>query len=168
VIREIVEASRRHGLTDLIILHETRGQPDGLIVSHLPYGPTAYFALVNVIQRHDIDGIDTMSLEIPHLVFHGFSTELGKRVTTILKYLFPTAKDDSKRVLTFANQNDWISFRHHTYKKIGHKQVELTEVGPRFEMQLYKIRLGTLEMDEAENEWVLRPYINSAKKKNYL
>lgn len=168
VIREIVAACRRHGITDLIVLHETRGQPDGLIISHLPYGPTAYFALVNVVQRHDIRGLDNMSLEVPHLIFNHFETELGKRVTTILKYLFPTAKEDSKRVLTFANKDDWISFRHHTFQKTGHREVELTEVGPRFDMQLYKIRLGSLEMDEAENEWVLRPYINSAKKKNYL
>lgn len=29
----------------------------------------------------------------------------------ILKYLFPVPKEDSKRVITFANDNDFISFR---------------------------------------------------------
>ena len=29
----------------------------------------------------------------------------------VLKYLFPVPKADSKRVITFANQEDYISFR---------------------------------------------------------
>lgn len=33
------------------------------------------------------------------------------QVTSILKYLFPVPKEDSKRVVTFANQDDYISFR---------------------------------------------------------
>lgn len=33
------------------------------------------------------------------------------QVSNILKYLFPVPKDDSRRVITFANQEDFISFR---------------------------------------------------------
>lgn len=33
------------------------------------------------------------------------------QVSNILKYLFPVPKDDSRRVITFANQDDFISFR---------------------------------------------------------
>jgi len=106
---------------------------------------------------------------------------LSVQVSNILKYLFPVPKEDSKRVITFSNQEDFISFRstsklirhdinikygvinieygivfhvcvvwmqmiknvflctvlcrHHTYKKTDHKNVALTEVGPRFEMK---------------------------------
>lgn len=49
VISEIVESCRSHEITDLILVHEHRGQPDGLIVCHLPLGPTAYFGLLNVV-----------------------------------------------------------------------------------------------------------------------
>merc|ERR1711991_846469 len=42
-ISDLVELCRQNNVTDMIIMHETRGEPDGLIVSHLPYGPTAYF-----------------------------------------------------------------------------------------------------------------------------
>jgi hypothetical protein len=28
--------------------------PDGMVVCHLPYGPTAYFGLFNTVLRHDI------------------------------------------------------------------------------------------------------------------
>ena len=53
---------------------------DGLIVSHLPYGPTAYFTLTNVVMRHDIPSVGTMSEVFPHLIFDNFTTKLGKRV----------------------------------------------------------------------------------------
>ena len=62
------------------MVHEYRGEPDGLIVSHLPYGPTAYFTLSNVVMRHDIPNIGTMSEQYPHLIFQKFSSRLGKRV----------------------------------------------------------------------------------------
>ena len=54
------------------------------------------------------------------------------------------------------------------YSKPAHDQVALHEVGPRFEMKLYQIRLGTLEQKEAENEYLLRPYQNTASKRNVL
>lgn len=28
--------------------------PDGMVVCHLPYGPTAYFGVFNAVLRHDI------------------------------------------------------------------------------------------------------------------
>ncbi len=62
----------------------------------------------------------------------------------MLQHLFPVAKPDSKRIVTFANQNDIISFRHHTYEKVSHKEVGLTELGPRFELKLYQISLGLI------------------------
>ncbi|KAJ1552205.1 snoRNA-binding rRNA-processing protein imp4, partial [Cladochytrium tenue] len=85
-------------------------------------------------------------------------------VQNILKYLFPVPKDDSKRVLTFSNDKDFISFRHHVYYQTG-KEVALSEVGPRFEMRLYEIKLGTLDFEStADTEWVHRPYSNAARK----
>ncbi len=58
--------------------------------------------------------------------------------------------------------------RHHVYKKDGPKEIDLKEVGPRFEMRLYQIKLGTVDQTEAENEWVLRPYQNTARKRKEL
>lgn len=46
---------------------------------------------------------------------------------------------------------------------------ELSEVGPRFEMKIYRILLGTLDNVEAgEIEWELRPFMNTARKKQIL
>ncbi|MDO9333366.1 MAG: Brix domain-containing protein [Dehalococcoidales bacterium] len=169
VVKELVEAARTNDFSDLIIVHEHRGEPDGLIVTHLPYGPTAYFGLSNVVLRHDLSSkLGTMSEAAPHLIFDNFSTALGARLQTLLSSLFPVPKDDSRRVMTFANREDLISFRHHVYKKTGASDLELGEVGPRFEAKLYQLKLGTVDMPEAEMEWVLRPFMNTAKKRKAL
>lgn len=169
VIKELLDAARSNEFSDVIIVHEHRGEPDGLIVSHLPYGPTAYFGLSNVVLRHDLTSkLGTMSEAAPHLLFDQFSTQLGKRIMQILQALFPVPKPDSRRVMSFANRDDSISFRHHVYKSTGHKEIELGEVGPRFEAKLYQLKLGTVDMPEAESEWVLRPYMNTAKKRKAL
>lgn len=130
VVKELAEACRTNDVTDLIVLHEHRGTPgeqsmhsvpclinndlDAMIVSHFPHGPTVYFTLNNVALRHDIGSYknSTVSEQYPHLIFENFSSKLGERVRDVLKYLFPVPKEDSKRVMTFANDNDFISFRY--------------------------------------------------------
>lgn len=166
-IPQVMEAARRDDFTDVIMLQESKGVPDSLTISHLPLGPTVIFTLHNVVTRHEIEDVGTMSEAYPHLIFENFTTRLGQRIADVLKYLFPVPKPETTRVLTFDNANDYISFRHHTYKKKG-KDVLLTEVGPRFELTPFRVTLGSLEMDDAEDEWVLRPYMNTAKKRQLL
>jgi U3 small nucleolar ribonucleoprotein protein IMP4 len=172
VIKDLVKISQENEFSDLVILHENRGVPDGMIISHMPFGPTIYFGLFNVVLRHDIkEEVDTISEAYPHLIFDGFNSRLGERMAEILKNIFPVPKLESQRVLTFVNNDDYISFRHHTYEKNKNKvkdNIELEEVGPRFEMRPYQILLGTIDMPEANKEWVLRPYMNTSRKKKNL
>ena len=169
VLPDLVELCRSNDFTDLVMVHEHRGEPDGLVISHMPFGPTAYFGLSNTVMRHDIkdEDIGHVSEANPHIILENFTTPLGKRTATILKHLFPAPKDGkSKRVITFANNADYVSMRHHTYEMPrGAKSVALTEVGPRFEMKLYQIKLGTIEADDADVEWALRPFMRSGKKR---
>ncbi|GMI45910.1 hypothetical protein TrCOL_g706 [Triparma columacea] len=167
-IDELVQSAKESDFTDVVMVQETRGEPDGLVISHLPHGPTAFFSLTGTVLRHDIEGVGSMSEVYPHLILEGFTTTLGKRVGNILKALLPVPKHDSKRVVTFRNDDDFISFRHHMYSKSGIDKVTLSEVGPRFEMRLYKVRLGTIDMKDAEDEYVLRPYQNTSKKRKAL
>lgn len=135
---------------------------------HLPYGPTAKFTIFNTVMRHDTNVSDEpVSQAYPHLIFHNFKTKLGERVATILKYLFPVPKEDTRRVLTFSNENDFISFRHHIYRN-EKGRIVLKEIGPRFELQLFEIRLGTFDQKDSEIEWVLRPYMNTAGKRQAI
>jgi len=169
-MNQLMDACRANNVTDYIVLHEHRGIPDGLIVSHLPHGPTAYFTMSDVVMRHDVPDMGTMSEAYPHLVFHNFKTKLGERTMSILKYLFPVPKEDSRRVVTFANHDDHISFRHHTYTKADKgKNIELKEIGPRFQLKLWQIKLGTLENEKASNtEWCMKPFMNTARKRRFL
>ena len=36
IVADGVDLCRRNDFTDIVILHETRGEPDGMIISHLP------------------------------------------------------------------------------------------------------------------------------------
>ena len=174
VVKDVVDLGRRNDVTDIVVCHEHRGEPDGLVISHLPYGPTAYFSLSGCVMRHDIaaeEGSDIghVSEAYPHLVFDKFDSKLGERVSNILKHLFPVPKLETKRVITFANDRDSISFRHHTWAKTSHTSVELQEVGPRFEMSLYQVKLGTIDLGNvADDEWVLRPYMNTSRTRQAL
>lgn len=170
VVKDLMQLARSHEMTDVVIVHEHRGEPDGLIVCHLPFGPTAYFGLSNVVLRHDLaEKAPTVSEANPHLIFHGFTAKTGLRTKTILQALFPPAKQMGDRVMSFVNHHDTIHFRHHTFKRPkgdadeGRSKahaVELAENGPRFQMRLFRIELGAIDMKDVEVEWVLRPYFN--------
>ncbi|OPJ82581.1 hypothetical protein AV530_019754 [Patagioenas fasciata monilis] len=58
--------------------------------------------------------------------------------------------------------------RNHVYRRRG-KEVELEEVGPRFQLRPYLIRLGTLDQgDAADVEWRWHPYTATARKQRLL
>ena len=130
-------------------------------------GPTAYFGLHNVVMRHDIPQVAPISEAYPHLVLHNLTTKIGRRIGTILQHLFPVPKPETKRVVSLVNRDDFISFRHHVYSR-EKLDVHMMEAGPRFELRLYQIKLGTVEQTEVENEFILRPYQNSAKRRKVM
>jgi len=166
-VDELVDACKKNDFTDIIVLNETRGSPDALIVSHLPFGPTAYFTIANCVMRHDIPECQPCSQAYPHLIIDGMTTKIGTRIKKILQALYPVPKIDSTRVITYANNNDFISFRHHISSK-EKGNVTIKEVGPRFEMRPYEIKLGTMDQEEADKEWSLRNFVNSGRKKQAL
>ncbi|KAJ1610312.1 IMP4 U3 small nucleolar ribonucleoprotein [Cryptosporidium canis] len=167
VLKDFGDLCRSNGASDLVIVHEHRGEPDSLIISHFPHGPTAYFALNDVVLRHDLPiKPSTVSQSDPHLIFHNFNSALGSRVSNILKNLFPKSKNSSQRAISFVNINDNILFRHYSWVKNIHdksEDIKLNEIGPRFMLKLYKIELGTLEMRNLSIEWVHRPFFNKKK-----
>ncbi|KAK4546937.1 hypothetical protein LTR36_001669 [Oleoguttula mirabilis] len=175
VLPNLVGSAKSSGLTDLILLHEHRGTPTALTISHFPHGPTASFSLHNVVLRHDIPNASrgTVSESYPHLIFEGFTTPLGKRVVKILQHLFPPrdvsgAAKLGSRIVTFKNIEDSIEVRHHVFVKTGYQSVELAEVGPRMTMRLFEIRQGTAENKEGDVEWHMNQYTRTSKKKDYL
>jgi U3 small nucleolar ribonucleoprotein protein IMP4 len=37
-IETVVSSAKKNGFTDIVVFHETKGEPSSMIVSHLPYG----------------------------------------------------------------------------------------------------------------------------------
>uniref|UniRef100_A0AC34R6D2 Serine/threonine-protein phosphatase n=1 Tax=Panagrolaimus sp. JU765 TaxID=591449 RepID=A0AC34R6D2_9BILA len=166
-VKAIMKACKENGVTDVIFLHETQGKPDAMVISHLPHGPTAFFSLHDVIMRHDTPGVGHMPEQAPHLMFEGLNSKVGHRVTNILKYLFPVAKRDSKRIMFFGDvdREDYIFFRHYAISKDDDGETQLDEVGPRFTLFLYAIINDTLENERAaESEFSFKPYLRAGKK----
>lgn len=91
----LAEACIDQKITDLILLKEHRGVPDGLIISHLPHGPTAYCTLYNTVMRHDIPNVGTMSEQYPHLIFHNFTSERGERTSRFQESRWPNRTERS-------------------------------------------------------------------------
>jgi len=173
VLGHLIDSAKAADLTDVVLLHEHRGVPTAVTVSHLPHGPTASFSLHNVVLRADIPNSarGTVSESYPHLIFDGFESDLGKRVVQIIKHLFPPRDYNNKlgsRVVTFKNIEDSIEVRHHVFVRTGHQSVELAEVGPRMTMRLFEIRGGTLENKDGDVEWHLNQYTRTSRKKDYL
>ena len=176
VLPSLVSSANSSALTDLILLHEHRGKPTALTISHLPHGPTASFSLHNVHLRHDLPSPSrgTVSESYPHLIFENFTTSLGKRTVQILKHLFPPREASTSngkvgnRVVTFKNIEDSIEVRHHVFVRTGWQGVELAEVGPRMTMRLFEIRGGTLAEKSGDTEWHMNQFTRTAKKKDYL
>jgi U3 small nucleolar ribonucleoprotein protein IMP4 len=168
-LKEIQEFGIRKGFSDIVLIHENKGEPNGLVISHLPIGPTIYFGISNAILRHDItERKDNVSLAYPHLIFDNFNDNIGQRIKTILKNIFPIPKLDSKRIMSFMAKNDFISLRHHVYEKPDFKTVDLFEVGPRFELKPYMIKLGSITDNNATVEWSIKPYMNTSGKNKQI
>lgn len=76
ILPELVRSCNTRGLSDVILLHEHRGTPTAMTVSHLPHGPTVSFSLHNVVLRQDLPNSlrGTVSESYPHLIF-----EVGAR-----------------------------------------------------------------------------------------
>jgi U3 small nucleolar ribonucleoprotein protein IMP4 len=173
ILPNLVQSVKANDMSDIILLHEHRGTPTALTISHIPHGPTASFSLHNDVLRADIPNSarGTVSESYPHLIFEGFTTNLGKRVVQILKHIFPPrefSKQIGNRVVTFKNMEDSVEVRHHVFVQTGYQSVELAEVGPRMTMRLFEIRSGTLENKDGDVEWHLNQYTRTSKKKDYL
>mmetsp|Transcript_4800 Transcript_4800/g.13791 ORF Transcript_4800/g.13791 Transcript_4800/m.13791 type:complete len:370 (-) Transcript_4800:4153-5262(-) len=166
-IKKICTYAAARGFTDLVVVNEDRKQINGLLVVHLPEGPTAHFRLSKVVLSKDIKGHGRATAHKPELIMSGFGTKLGHRVGRLFSSLF--CQDPAyrgRRVVTFHNQRDFIFFRHHRYifeekeqRKAGEKVkkhrviARLQELGPRFVMRLTSLQKGTFDSKHGEFEW---------------
>jgi len=147
-----------HGndFTDLIIVTEKSKVPDGLIICHLPNGPTATFKLTSAVLPEHIKGHGKLTSHYPEVILNHFNTRLGITVGRMLGALFHQRPNFvGRRVVTFHNQRDFIFFRHHRYiYDEEDKKVRIQELGPRFSLKLRSLQRGVMDTKFGEYVWV--------------
>jgi ribosome production factor 1 len=115
-VKEICRQAQEGGFTHVCILSEKSKVCNGLLVSHLPDGPTAFFKVTNVVPGARIAGHGQPTSHIPELILNNFHTRLGHRIGRFLGALFPHNPEfKGRQVVTFHNQRDFLFVRHHRY-----------------------------------------------------
>lgn len=180
-VKKIVKQAIEAGFTDIMIVHEDKQKTkpgigsgillqyiylfyflDGIILCHLPEGPTAFFKINSLKYSKEIRGVGESTSHYPEVILNNFNTRLGLLISRMLVCLFPQDPNfTGRRVVTFHNQRDYIFFRHHRYefKREGEKAA-LHELGPRFTLRLKWLQKGTFNPTEGEYEWVLKVIFN--------
>jgi len=101
----------------VIVINEDHRKINGMTITHLPEGPTAYFQLRSVVLNRELpDTADITQLSKPEILLNRFTSRVGRRTARILSALFHIEPEfRGRRVMTFHNQRDFIFFRHHRY-----------------------------------------------------
>lgn len=153
-IKAIINQSIKRDFTDILIINEDRYEPNGLLLIHLPEGPTAYFRLSNVCTSSKKQ-VREMTNHRPEVMLNNFNTRLGQTIARMLGAIFHYQPDfKGRRAVTLHNQRDYIFFRHHRYKFIK-GQTALRELGPKFTLKLQHLQRGTFDSKYGEFEWTM-------------
>jgi ribosome production factor 1 len=146
--------------THLCLLSEKNKECDGLLVTHLPNGPTAFLKLSSFKPGSKIPGHGKPTSHIPELILNNFNTRLGRRTGRFLGSLFPHEPQfEGRQVVTFHNQRDFIFVRHHRYVYREEKdktRARLQELGPRFTLKLRWLQDGVFDTQFGEYEWIYK------------
>lgn len=169
-MKKIIPQCISKGYTDLIVVNEDRKVPNGLLICHLPNGPTIHFKVSNVKLRNEIRKSDDPSDHKPEIILNNFGTRLGHSVARMFASLFPHDPEfKGRRVVTFHNQRDFIFVRQHRYVFRNEKRVGLQELGPRFTLKLRSLQVGTFDSKFGEYEWIHKRHeMDSSRRKFHL
>jgi ribosome production factor 1 len=172
-VKKMVRQAIEQGFTDIVVINEDNRLPNGLLVTHLPDGPTAHFKLSNVkITKEIRKDWREITSHRPEVILNNFTTRLGHTVGRMLAALFHyDPQFNGKRVATFHNQRDYIFFRHHRYDFKSSSKVKLRELGPRFTLRLRSIQKGTFDSKLGEYDWIIsgrRHDMETSRRKFFL
>jgi ribosome production factor 1 len=157
-VKNICQSAVRENYTDVLILNENRKKVNGLLLIHLPDGPTAHFKVSNVKLTREIKrSLGDFTSHRPEVILTNFTTRLGTTIGRMLGAIFHYEPQfRGRRAVTFHNQRDYIFFRHHRYEfdKDG-KRVKLLELGPKFTLKLRSLQQGLFDSKTGDYEWMI-------------
>ena len=173
-LREIASFAAKREYNTLVVLEEDLKRPAGLVVVHLPLGPTFHFSITNWYEGKAIPGHGRATSHIPELILNNFTTPLGLLTAHLFRSLFPHNPElQGRQVVTLHNQRDFIFLRKHRYvfreKRESEKSVVgadgqemkgaegirtgLQELGPRLTLKLRRVDKGIQRASGLEWEW---------------
>eukprot|EP00617_Octactis_speculum_P025747 CAMPEP_0185768522 /NCGR_PEP_ID=MMETSP1174-20130828/50195_1 /TAXON_ID=35687 /ORGANISM="Dictyocha speculum, Strain CCMP1381" /LENGTH=323 /DNA_ID=CAMNT_0028453239 /DNA_START=13 /DNA_END=984 /DNA_ORIENTATION=+ len=173
-VKQICGFASQKDFTHLVVLGEQDKQCNGMIISRLPHGPTAFFKVSNVELSSQLKHRGRQTGHMPEIILNNFTTRVGRRVGRFLGSLFPHEPEfKGRQAVTFHNQRDFIFVRHHRYifdetetdgKTDGKKadsrnpvpgvKARLQELGPRFTLKMRWLQLGSFDTKDGEYEWM--------------
>ncbi|RXN00024.1 Ribosome production factor 1 [Acipenser ruthenus] len=155
-LKRVIPQCIARGFTYLMVINEDRKISNGLILSHLPDGPTAHFKVSSVRLRKEMKRKGKEPTEhVPEVILNNFTTRLGHSIGRMFASLFPHDPNFvGRQVATFHNQRDYIFFRYHRYIFKNEKRVGIQELGPRFTLKLRSLQKGTFDSKFGVYEWV--------------
>uniref|UniRef100_A0AAY4DZY7 Ribosome production factor 1 n=1 Tax=Denticeps clupeoides TaxID=299321 RepID=A0AAY4DZY7_9TELE len=170
-LKRVIPQCISRGFTFLIVINEDRKVPNGMVLCHLPNGPTAHFKVSSVRLRKEMKrrGKDPTE-HSPEVILNNFTTRLGHSIGRMFAALFPhDPQFIGRQVATFHNQRDFIFFRFHRYIFKNEKKVGIQELGPRFTLKLRSLQKGTFDSKYGEYEWVHKRHeMDSSRRKFHL
>jgi len=141
-INEIIKFASNKDFTHLIVLGEKAKESNGLILTHLPAGPTAFFKVSSYLPGNLISGHGRPTSHTPELILNHFNTRLGRRIGRFLGSLYPHEPEfKGRQVATYHNQRDFVFVRLHRYVFEQKSKEEIKEIKKR-ERQLKKKALA--------------------------
>lgn len=170
-LKKLVVQAKERGFSDLIVVNEDRGLPNGLILTHLPDGPTAYFKLTSVKLQSEIKRVGaSVGKHEPELILSNFTTRLGHSVARMFAALLPHDPNfQGRRAVTIHNQRDFIFLRNHRYIFRSNERVGLQELGPRATLKLQWLQKGTFDNQFGDFIWQWkRRDMETSRRKFYL
>uniref|UniRef100_A0A8D0ATA3 Ribosome production factor 1 n=1 Tax=Sander lucioperca TaxID=283035 RepID=A0A8D0ATA3_SANLU len=168
-LKRIIPQCIARNFTYLIVINEDRKVPNGLVLCHLPDGPTAHFKISSVRLRKEMKrrGKDPTE-HSPEVILNNFTTRLGHSIGRLFAALFPQDPQFvGRQVATFHNQRDFVFFRFHRYIFKNEKKVGIQELGPRFTLKLRSLQKGTFDSKFGEYEWVLKRHEMDACRRKF-
>ncbi|KAL4634917.1 ribosome production factor 1 [Arapaima gigas] len=170
-LKKVIPQCIGRGFTYLMVINQDRQVPNGLVLCHLPDGPTAHFKVSSVRLRKEMKRCGKKPTEhSPEVILNNFTTRLGHSIGRLFAALFPHDPEFvGRQVATFHNQRDFIFFRFHRYIFRNEKKVGIQELGPRFTLKLRSLQKGTFDSKFGEYEWVHKRHeMDTSRRKFHL
>ncbi|XP_049577880.1 ribosome production factor 1 [Syngnathus scovelli] len=168
-LKKVIPQCVARDFTFLVVVNEDRQVPNGLVLCHLPEGPTAHFKVSSVRLRKEMKRRGKEPTEHhPEVILNNFTTRLGHTIGRMFAALFPQKPNFvGRQVATFHNQRDFIFFRFHRYIFKNEKKAGIQELGPRFTLKLRSLQKGTFDSKFGEYEWVLKRHEMDASRRKF-